>query len=236
MDIISISRNESGSSSFLYIKDKSGLLFKATHDFYGQSSRDNSAGHWPWYNILCDMYFFFFIITGSYSSRRGCFVWLTQKDTTICVQTYSELCKLIKKTKNLLLMNAVCGMQALFLDQERQSGQRKYFWNPKLSFWNVWKLTWLYFFVEKAADSPYTVHDRMVYVFIHQNTALVYCVKSLGYVFLWRYVIVFMLLLHKELFTVFEFNFSMIPDVLLSKCVLINCQIYKSEMYHVYEL
>lgn len=65
--------------------------------------------------------FFFFIITGSYSSRRGCFVWLTQKDTTICVQTYSELCKLIKKTKNLLLMNAVCGMQALFLDQERQS-------------------------------------------------------------------------------------------------------------------
>lgn len=111
-----------------------------------------------------------------------------------------------------------------------------FFWNPKLSFWNVWKLTWLYFFVEKAADSPYTVHDRMVYVFIHQNTALVYCVKSLGYVFLWRYVIVFMLLLHKELFTVFEFNFSMIPDVLLSKCVLINCQIYKSEMYHVYEL
>lgn len=182
-------------------------------------------------------YVFFFFITGSYSSRRGCFVWLTQKDTTICVQTYSELCKLIKKkNKNLLLMNAVCGMQALFLDQERQSGQRKYFWNPKLSFWNVWKLTWLYFFVEKAADSPYTVHDRMVYVFIHQNTALVYCVKSLGYVFLWRYVIVFMLLLHKELFTVFEFNFSMIPDVLLSKCVLINCQIYKSEMYHVYEL
>lgn len=230
MDIISISRNESGSSSFLYIKDKSGLLFKATHDFYGQSSRDNSAGHWPWYNILCDMYFFFFFITGSYSSWRGCFVRLTQKDTTICVQTYSELCKLMKK-KNLLLMNAVCGMQALFLDQERQSGQRKYFWNPKLSFWNVWKLTWLYFFVEKAADSPYTVHDRMVYVFIHQNTALVYCVKSLGYVFLWRYVIVFMLLLHKELFTVFEFNFSMIPDVLLSKCVLINCQ-----MYHVYEL
>lgn len=97
-------------------------------------------------------------------------------------------------------------------------------------------LTWLYFFVEKAADSPYTVHDRMVYVFIHQNTALVYCVKSLGYVFLWRYVIVFMLLFHKELFTVFEFNFSMISDVLLSKCVLINCQIYKSEMYHVYEL
>lgn len=130
----------------------------------------------------------------------------------------------------------MCGMQALFLDQERQSGQRKYFWNPKLSFWNVWKLTWLYFFVEKAADSPYTVHDRMVYVFIHQNTALVYCVKSLGYVFLWRYVIVFMLLLHKELFTVFEFNFSMIPDALLSKSVLINCQIYKSEMYHVYEL
>lgn len=133
-------------------------------------------------------------------------------------------------------MNAVCGMQALFLDQERQSGQRKYFWNPKLSFWNVWKLTRLYFFVEKAADSPYTVHDRMVYVFIHQNTALVYCVKSLGYVFLWRYVIVFMLLLHKVLFTVFEFNFSMIPDVLLFKYVLINCQIYKSEMYHVHEL
>lgn len=24
-------------------------------------------------------------------------------------------------------MNAVCGMQALFLDQERQSGQLKYF-------------------------------------------------------------------------------------------------------------
>lgn len=24
-------------------------------------------------------------------------------------------------------MNAVCGMQALFLDQERQSGQQKYF-------------------------------------------------------------------------------------------------------------
>lgn len=72
--------------------------------------------------------FFFFLITGSYSSRRGCFVWLTQKDTTICLQTYSELCKLIKKKpKNLLLMNAVCGMKALFLVQERQSGQRKYF-------------------------------------------------------------------------------------------------------------
>lgn len=226
MDIISISRNESGSSSFLYIKDKSGLLFKATHDFYGQSSRDNSAGHWPWYNILCDMYFFFFNITGSYSSRRGCFVWLTQKDTTICVQTYSELCKLINV------------WNASFVSQSRKTewSTEIFFWNPKLSFRNVWKLTWLYFFVEKAADSPYTVHDRMVYVFIHQNTALVYCVKSLGYVFLWRYVIVFMLLLHKELFTVFEFNFSMIPDVLLSKCVLINCQIYKSEMYHVYEL
>lgn len=182
--------------------------------------------------IFCVICIFFFII-GSYSSRRGCFVWLTQKDTTICVQTYSELCKLIKKTKNLLLMNAVCGMQALFLDQERQEWSTEiFFWNPKLSFWNVWKLTWLYFFVEKAADSPYTVHDRMVYVFIHQNTALVNCVKSLGYVFLWRYVIVFMLLLHKEIFTVFEFNFSMIPDVVY----LINCQIYKSEMYHVYEL
>lgn len=77
--------------------------------------------------IFCVICIFFFFITGSYSSRRGCFVWLTQKDTTICVQTYSELCKLIKKTKNLLLMNAVCGMQTLFLDQERQSGQRKYF-------------------------------------------------------------------------------------------------------------
>lgn len=235
MDIISISRNESGSSLFLYIKDKSGLLFKATHDFYGQSSRDNLAGHWPWYNILCDMYFFFFI-TGSYSSRRGCFVRLTQKDTTICVQTYSELCKLIKKKKP--FVNECCVWNASFVPRSRKTewSTEIFFWNPKLSFWNVWKLTWLYFFVEKAADSPYTVHDRMVYVFIHQNTALVYCVKSLGYVFLWRYVIVFMLLLHKELFTVFEFNFSMIPDVLLSKCVLINCQIYKSEMYHVYEL
>lgn len=77
---------------------------------------------------FCVICIFFYFITGSYSSRRGCFVWLTQKDTTICVQTYSELCKLIKKkTKKLLLMNAVCGMQALFLDQERQSGQRKYF-------------------------------------------------------------------------------------------------------------
>lgn len=76
--------------------------------------------------IFCVICIFFFFITGSYSSRRGCFVWLTQKDTTICVQTYSELCKLMKK-KKLLLMNAVCGMQALFLDQERQSGQRKYF-------------------------------------------------------------------------------------------------------------
>lgn len=46
--------------------------------------------------IFCVICIFFFI-TGSYSSRRGCFVWLTQKDTTICVQTYSELCKLIKK-------------------------------------------------------------------------------------------------------------------------------------------
>lgn len=232
---ISISRNESGSSSFLYIKDKSGLLFKATHDFYGQSSRDNSAGHWPWYNILCDMYFFFFIITGSYSSRRGCFVWLTQKDTTICVQTYSELCKLIKKKQT--FVSECCVWNASFVSRSRKTewSTEIFFWNPKLSFWNVWKLTWLYFFVEKAADSPYTVHDRMVYVFIHQNTALVYCVKSLGYVFLWRYVIVFMLLLHKELFTVFEFNFSMIPDVLLSK-LLIICQIYKSEMYHVHEL
>lgn len=235
MDIISISRNESGSSSFLYIKDKSGLLFKATHDFYGQSSRDNSAGHWPWYNICVICIFFF--ITGSYSSRRGCFVWLTQKDTTICVQTYSELCKLIKK-KQKPFVNECCVWNASFVSRSRKTewSTEIFFWNPKLSFWNVWKLTWLYFFVEKAADSPYTVHDRMVYVFIHQNTALVYCVKSLGYVFLWRYVIVFMLLLHKELFMVFEFNFSMIPDVLLSKCVLINCQINKSEMYHVYEL
>lgn len=182
-------------------------------------------------------YVFFFFITGSYSSRRGCFVWLTQKDTTICVQTYSELCKLIKK-KTKPFVNERCVWNASFVSRSRKTewSTEIFFWNPKLSFWNVWKLTWLYFFVEKAADSPYTVHDRMVYVFIHQNTALVYCVKSLGYVFLWRYVIVFMLLLHKELFTVFEFNFSMIPDVLLSKCVLINCQIYKSEMYHVYEL
>lgn len=47
--------------------------------------------------IFCVICIFFYFITGSYSSRRGCFVWLTQKDTTICVQTYSELCKLIKK-------------------------------------------------------------------------------------------------------------------------------------------
>lgn len=186
--------------------------------------------------IFCVICIFFYFITGSYSSRRGCFVWLTQKDTTICVQTYSELCKLIKKKKP--FVNECCVWNASFVSRSRKTewSTEIFFWNPKLSFWNVWKLTWLYFFVEKAADSPNTVHDRMVYVFIHQNTALVYCVKSLGYVFLWRYVIVFMLLLHKELFTVFEFNFSMIPDVLLSKCELINCQIYKSEMYHVYEL
>lgn len=64
---------------------------------------------------LCD--FFFFFITGSYSSRRGCFVWLTQKDTTICVQTYSELCLLIKRKKKLSLMNTAFEMQTLFLQK-----------------------------------------------------------------------------------------------------------------------
>lgn len=62
MDIISISRNESGSSSFLYIKDKSGLLFKATHDFYGQSSRDNSAGPLTMIQYFVWYVFFFFLL------------------------------------------------------------------------------------------------------------------------------------------------------------------------------
>lgn len=43
--MISIARIESGSSLFLHIRDKSGLLFKATHGLYGQSFRGNSAGH-----------------------------------------------------------------------------------------------------------------------------------------------------------------------------------------------
>lgn len=44
----------------------------------------------------------------------------------------------------------------------------------------------LFLFVEKAADSPYSVHDRMVHVSVYKNTAMVNCSTSLGYVFLWR--------------------------------------------------
>lgn len=166
MDIISIARIESGSSLFLHIRNKSGLLFKLHMVYMSKAleiiqlviARNVTMIQ------LCD---FFFFITGSYSSRRGCFVWLTQKDTTICVQTYSELCLLIKRKKKTFI-NEYCIWNANFVPPKKwQRGQRKYFWFLNLLFWNVWKLTWLYFFVEKAADSPYPVHDRMVYVFIH---------------------------------------------------------------------
>lgn len=167
MDIISIARIESGSSLFLHIRNKSGLLFNLHMVSYEQSFRDNSAGHCKKCHHDPIVWFFFFFITGSYSSRRGCFVWLTQKDTTICVQTYSELCLLIKRKKKTFI-NEYCIWNANFVPPKKwQRGQRKYFWFLNLLFWNVWKLTWLYFFVEKAADSPYPVHDRMVYVFIH---------------------------------------------------------------------
>lgn len=69
--------------------------------------------------IFCVICIFFFI-TGSYSSRRGCFVWLTQKDTTICVQTYSELCKLIKKTKK-PFVNECCVWNASFVSRSRKT-------------------------------------------------------------------------------------------------------------------
>lgn len=117
MDIISIARIESGSSLFLHIRNKSGLLFNLHMVYMSKAleiiqlviARNVTMIQ------LCD--FFFFLITGSYSSRRGCFVWLTQKDTTICVQTYSELCLLIKRKKNLSLMNTAFEMQTLFLQK-----------------------------------------------------------------------------------------------------------------------
>lgn len=117
MDIISIARIESGSSLFLHIRNKSGLLFKLHMVYMSKAleiiqlviARNVTMIQ------LCD--FFFFFITGSYSSRRGCFVWLTQKDTTICVQTYSELCLLIKRKKKLSLMNTAFEMQTLFLQK-----------------------------------------------------------------------------------------------------------------------
>lgn len=116
MDIISIARIESGSSLFLHIRNKSGLLFKLHMVYMSKAleiiqlviARNVTMIQ------LCD---FFFFITGSYSSRRGCFVWLTQKDTTICVQTYSELCLLIKRKKKLSLMNTAFEMQTLFLQK-----------------------------------------------------------------------------------------------------------------------
>lgn len=117
MDIISIARIESGSSLFLHIRNKSGLLFNLHMVSYEQSFRDNSAGHCKKCHHDPIVWFFFFFITGSYSSRRGCFVWLTQKDTTICVQTYSELCLLIKRKKKLSLMNTAFEMQTLFLQK-----------------------------------------------------------------------------------------------------------------------
>lgn len=131
MDIISIARIESGSSLFLHIRNKSGLLFKLHMVYMSKAleiiqlviARNVTMIQ------LCD---FFFFITGSYSSRRGCFVWLTQKDTTICVQTYSELCLLIKRKKNLSLMNTAFEMQTLFLQKNDRGVNENIF-----DFWTL---------------------------------------------------------------------------------------------------
>lgn len=132
MDIISIARIESGSSLFLHIRNKSGLLFNLHMVYMSKAleiiqlviARNVTMIQ------LCD--FFFFFITGSYSSRRGCFVWLTQKDTTICVQTYSELCLLIKRKKNLSLMNTAFEMQTLFLQKNDRGVNENIF-----DFWTL---------------------------------------------------------------------------------------------------